>query len=134
MSKGFYSKVTRDVRVTVRPAFLSEQSSPSESHYVWAYHVTIENQGEETVQLLNRCWYITNANGETRTVKGPGVVGEQPVLESGEAFEYTSGAPLRTPSGFMRGSYEMATSDGGRFDAEIPAFSLDSPFAPKSIN
>ena len=134
MNEDSYSKVTDRIRVTVRPAFLNEQSSPSEGHYVWAYHVTIENQGQRTVQLLNRCWHITDARGVTRTVKGPGVVGEQPVLKAGDSFAYTSGAPLETPSGFMSGSYEMQDADGSRFEAEIPAFSLDSPFAPKSIN
>ncbi len=134
MTQAVYSKRTRDLRITVSPTFLAEQSSPSEQHYVWAYHVEIANEGEVTVQLMTRCWHITDARGQTRTVEGPGVVGEQPLLRSGETFSYTSGAPLQTPSGFMVGTYQMVTADGDRFDAEIPAFSLDSPFAPTSVN
>ena len=134
MSKAVYSKRTRDLLITVSPTFLDEQSSPSEGHYVWAYHVEIANEGAETLQLVSRCWHITDARGQTRTVQGPGVVGEQPVLRSGETFSYTSGAPLQTPSGFMVGTYRMVGSDGSQFDAEIPAFSLDSPFAPSSVN
>ncbi len=134
MSQAVYSKRTRNLRITVSPTFLAEQSSPSEQHYVWAYHVEIANEGEETVQLMTRCWHITDARGKTRTVQGPGVVGEQPVLRAGESFSYTSGAPLETPSGFMVGTYQMVTAEGEQFDAEIPAFSLDSPFAPLSVN
>jgi len=134
MSDDSYVKTTGPVRITVRPSFLEAQSDPEQGHYVWAYHVEIANVGQETLQLLSRCWHITDAGGETRTVRGPGVVGEQPVLKAGQTFTYSSGAPLKTASGFMVGSYEMATADGERFEAEIPAFSLDSPFAPKSIN
>lgn len=134
MSQPVYSKETRGVRITVSPIFLVEQSSPDEQHYVWAYHVEIANEGSSTVQLMTRCWHITDARGQTQTVRGPGVVGEQPTLHSGETFSYTSGAPLQTPSGFMVGSYEMATAEGERFDADIPAFSLDSPYAPSSVN
>ncbi len=89
--------------------------------------MTIENQGPETVQLLSRHWMISNARGELTEVKGPGVVGEQPVLEPGESFQYTSGAPLDTPSGMMGGAYQMETGSGERFDIEIPTFSLDRP-------
>jgi ApaG protein len=89
--------------------------------------VIIENQGKETVRLLNRHWMITNARGELTEVKGPGVVGEQPVLKPGESFEYTSGAPLDTPTGMMGGAYEMETDSGERFHIEIPTFSLDRP-------
>jgi ApaG protein len=89
--------------------------------------VTIENQGLETVQLLSRHWMISNARGELTEVKGPGVVGEQPVLEPGESYQYTSGAPLDTPSGMMGGAYQMETGSGERFDIEIPTFSLDRP-------
>lgn len=134
MSQPVYSKETRGVRITVSPTFLAEQSSPSEQHYVWAYHVEISNQGSATVQLMTRSWRITDARGETQRVDGPGVVGEQPVLRSGETFSYTSGCPLQTPSGFMVGSYRMVTAEGEAFDAEIPAFSLDSPYAPSSVN
>ncbi len=122
-----YSATTRDIRVTVKPSYLEDQSSPSDDHYVWAYHITIENVGSERVQLLNRHWRITDANGRVREVRGPGVVGEQPVLDPGESFEYTSGTPLATPSGIMVGRYEMKTGAGERFDVAVPAFSLDSP-------
>ena len=123
-----YSKITRDVRVTVRSFYLEDQSQPDESHYVWAYRVKIENQGREPVQLLRRTWQITDARGRTQHVHGAGVVGEQPLLEPGESFEYTSGTPLDTPSGFMVGAYHMVVpSSGENFDVAIPAFSLDSP-------
>ncbi len=123
-----YAKTTRGVRVTVRSFYLEDQSDPDEGHYVWAYRVKIENKGRETVQLLRRTWRITDARGRTQHVHGAGVIGEQPLLEPGESFEYTSGTPLDTPSGFMTGAYHMiATSSGETFDVQIPAFSLDSP-------
>ncbi|HEY4253375.1 MAG TPA: Co2+/Mg2+ efflux protein ApaG [Roseomonas sp.] len=125
-----FEETTRGVRVTVRAFYLADQSEPERGHYVWAYRVTIANQGGETVQLLHRTWLITDAQGRTQRVHGTGVVGEQPVLEAGESFEYTSGTPLSTPSGFMRGHYHMMVSASGEsFDAVIPAFSLDSPHA-----
>lgn len=123
-----YEKTTKHIRITVHPFYLEEQSSPSEEHYVWAYRVNIENQGDEPVQLLNRHWRITDKLGRLLEVKGAGVVGEQPVLEPGDSFEYTSGTPLPTPSGIMVGTYEMENASGLRFDVEIPAFSLDSPY------
>ena len=119
--------ITRGIAVSVEPTYLEANSSPGNSQYFWAYRVTIENQGRETVQLLNRHWMITNARGELTEVKGPGVVGEQPVLRPGESYEYTSGAPLNTPSGMMGGSYQMESESGERFDIEIPTFSLDGP-------
>ena len=123
-----FSEVTREVRVTVRAFFLADQSEPERSHYVWAYRVSIANEGRQTVQLLRRTWLITDARGRTQSVQGDGVVGEQPVLDPGESFEYTSGTPLSTPSGFMRGAYHMAVSATGEaFDVAIPVFSLDSP-------
>src|SRR5271169_6732803 len=122
-----YMAITRGIAVSVEPAYLEANSSPRNSQYFWAYHVTIENQGQETVQLLSRHWMITNARGELTEVKGPGVVGEQPVLKPGERFEYTSGAPLNTPSGMMGGAYQMESEGGERFDIEIPTFSLDRP-------
>ena len=123
-----YSKTTRDIRVSVRSSFLADQSRPDEGRFMWAYHIRIENLGREAVQLLRRTWHITDAHGRTQTVKGAGVIGQQPVLEPGEAFEYTSGTPLETPSGFMTGAYHMvATASGEAFDVAIPAFSLDSP-------
>jgi len=113
--------------VSVEPTYLGTRSSPNNSQYFWAYRVIIENQGTETVQLLSRHWMITNARGELSEVKGPGVVGEQPILKPGEGFEYTSGAPLNTPSGMMGGAYQMESESGERFDIEIPTFSLDCP-------
>ena len=122
-----YVANTRGVLVRVEPAYLEEKSSPGSSQYFWAYRVIIENQGPETVQLVSRHWMITNARGELTEVKGPGVVGKQPILKSGESFEYTSGAPLNTPSGMMGGAYQMESESGERFDIEIPTFSLDRP-------
>src|SRR5580698_4898757 len=122
-----YRAKTRGIGVSVEPTYLETRSSPRSSQYFWAYRVTIENQGRETVQLLSRHWMITNARGDLTEVKGPGVVGEQPVLEPGQSFEYTSGAPLNTPSGMMGGAYQMETASGERFDIEIPTFSLDCP-------
>ncbi len=129
-----YSAITRAIRVSVEPVFLDEQSSPSDDHYVWAYQVKIENDGEETVQLVNRHWRITDAQGRMQEVQGEGVVGEQPTMKPGQAFEYTSGTPLGTPSGIMMGSYEMETTAGERFDIDIPAFSLDSPYQARQLN
>jgi ApaG protein len=123
-----YAQTTRDVCVSVRAFFLADQSRPDESHFFWAYRVRIENRGRESVQLLRRTWQITDARGRTQHVNGAGVVGEQPLLEPGESFEYTSGTPLETPSGFMVGAYHMIVpSSGENFDVAIPAFSLDSP-------
>ncbi|MBB6143097.1 ApaG protein [Silvibacterium bohemicum] len=113
--------------MSVEPTYLETRSSPASSQYFWAYRVIIENQGSETVHLLSRHWMITNARGELTEVKGLGVVGEQPVLKPGESFEYTSGAPLDTPSGMMGGAYQMQIDNGECFDIEIPTFSLDRP-------
>ena len=129
-----YEKTTHSITITVQPFYLDEQSEPDEERYVWAYKVNIENAGTKTVQLLNRHWRITDKRGRLQEVQGPGVVGEQPVLNPGDSFEYTSGTPLPTPSGIMVGSYEMESSDGDRFDVEIPAFSLDSPYDSASVN
>lgn len=129
-----YCKTTRSIRITVDPMYLEDQSAPAENHFVWAYHVRIENEGSETVQLRTRYWRITDSFGRVQEVRGPGVVGEQPVLEPGEAFEYTSGTPLAAPSGIMVGSYRMETGRGETFDADIPAFSLDSPHQPRQLN
>ena len=122
-----YIKTTRHIKVTVIPTYLPQQSDPLQFHYVWAYTVQLENLGAETVQLLNRYWHITDAQGSVQEVRGVGVVGEQPVMKPGDSFQYTSGAALKTHSGLMRGSYEMTTQDGELFSVEIPAFSLDSP-------
>lgn len=129
-----YDATTESIRVSVKPIYLEDQSSPIENHYVWAYQIRIENLGDETVQLLNRHWRITDSRGRMQEVKGAGVVGEQPILSPGESYEYTSGTPLPTPSGIMVGTYEMQSVDGRRFDVAIPAFSLDSPHEPVRLN
>jgi len=120
---------TRGVRVAVQTAYVPERSSPSDSQYFFAYRIRISNLGEETVQLLSRHWVISDGEGNEEHVRGPGVVGEQPVLEPGEAFEYTSFCPLRTPIGSMHGTYRMVTAGGSAFDAEIAPFSLAVPNA-----
>ncbi len=122
-----YAETTSAITITVEPYYLDEQSEPTESHFVWAYHVRIENNGKKTVKLMTRHWRITDSLGNVQEVRGDGVIGEQPVLMPGESFEYTSGTPLGTPSGIMAGSYQMETDDGKSFDVTIPAFSLDSP-------
>lgn len=132
--KQGYSATTADINVSVRPIFLEDQSSPTDNHFVWAYHVRIENRGAATVQLRNRHWVITDAIGRVQEVRGAGVVGEQPVLKPGESFEYTSGTPLPTPSGIMAGTYQMERENGERFDVAIPAFSLDSPHQAMRLN
>lgn len=122
-----YSKTTRNITVTVFPSYLPDHSDPIGSHYVWAYFIRLENEGEETAQLINRYWHITDATGIVQEVRGAGVVGEQPKLEPGDEYHYTSGVSLSTTSGIMQGHYEMEAEDGERFTIEIPAFSLDSP-------
>lgn len=129
-----YDHKTGDILVSVEPQYLDDQSTPEDGHFVWAYSVKIENHGDETVQLLNRYWRITDGFGSTREVRGTGVVGEQPFLKPGQTYEYTSGAPLTTPSGIMVGSYEMQDDAGRVFDVAIPAFSLDSPHDSGKVN
>jgi ApaG protein len=129
-----YQETTRAITVTVAPTYLDDQSSPEDSHFVWKYHVRIENGGPETVQLRNRYWRITDSLGRVQEVRGAGVVGEQPILQPGEAFEYTSGTPLKTPSGIMVGTYQMQTEEGDLFVVEIPAFSLDLPDVRRVLN
>ncbi|MGH7076548.1 MAG: Co2+/Mg2+ efflux protein ApaG [Acetobacteraceae bacterium] len=132
---GDYSKTTRGIRVIVRPFYLEDQSEPETNHFVWAYRVKIENRGDVAVQLLRRTWRITDAHGRVQHVHGAGVVGEQPMLEPGEAFEYTSGTPLETPTGFMTGAYHMMiTASGEPFDVAIPTFSLDSPHQDRRVH
>jgi ApaG protein len=129
-----YRATTRKIQVSVTPEYSSERSSPEEDEYFWSYTIEILNLGEEAVQLLSRHWKITDANGRTEEVKGPGVVGKQPLLRAGERFEYTSGVPLKTPSGLMSGTYQMVTEDGDDFEAQVPAFSLDSPSARRVMH
>jgi ApaG protein len=133
-AQGKYRAVTRDIEVTAAPRFVPDRSSPENNYYFWAYTITIVNRGAETVQLKTRHWRITDAHGRLQEVRGAGVVGEQPVLKPGEEFEYTSGVPLHTPSGFMVGTYGMVTEGGAGFDIAIPAFSLDSSYAVRTIN
>lgn len=129
-----YSALTRSIKVTVTPRFVAERSSPDNGHFFWAYTVEISNLGDATVQLKTRHWRITDAQGRKQEVRGAGVVGEEPVLKPGESYEYTSGVPLPTASGFMAGTYGMMTDGGDRFEIEIPAFSLDSPNAARTLN
>ena len=129
-----YQSVTRNIEVTVKPEYLADRSSPATGEYFWAYTIEITNRGTETVQLRTRHWRITDAQGRLQEVRGAGVVGEEPVLKPGENFEYTSGVPLPTPSGFMTGTYGMVTAAGEEFDIDIPAFSLDAPERERTIN
>ena len=129
-----YEKTTARVRVRVRPEYLEDHSDPSEGRYFWAYHIEIANEGDSTVQLVSRYWRITDALGRAEEVRGPGVVGKQPVLKPGESFSYSSGAPLPTASGFMTGRYQMVRDNGEGFEIDIPAFSLDSPWSSESIH
>ena len=129
-----YRAVTRQIEVMVEPSFLPERSSIEKQQYFWAYTVAIVNKGPETVQLKTRHWIITDGSGRSQEVRGEGVVGEQPILGPGERFEYTSGVPLPTSSGFMTGRYQMVTEDGAAFEIDIPLFSLDSPDARRTIN
>ena len=129
-----YTAVTRDIQITVMPQFVAERSEPEEGQFFWAYTIEITNLGRESVQLTARHWIITDANGVVEEVQGPGVVGEQPVIPPGESFRYTSGCPLTTPSGIMVGTYRMLDASGRPFDVDIPAFSLDSPFAKRVLN
>lgn len=131
---GMYEIVTNGIKVSVEPAYLEDQSDPDARHYVWAYTVRIDNHSAQAVCLRSRHWKITDAAGRTEEVIGDGVVGEQPVIPPGENFEYTSGAPLTTPSGLMVGKYQMETSQGDSFDVEIPAFSLDSPYENRQVH
>ena len=133
-SSEMYRAVTRDIEVTVSPRFLSDRSAPDKGQFFWAYTIEISNNGGETVQLKTRYWHITDAMGRVQEVRGAGVVGETPTLEPGESFEYTSGVPLPTPSGFMTGTYGMETEGGEGFDIEIPAFSLDSAQSKPTLN
>ena len=120
---------TRGIRIQVTSTYLSERSSPREDQYLFAYHVHISNVGTETAQLVSREWIITSAEGEVERVKGPGVVGEQPVLQPGGSFEYTSYCPLKTAVGSMQGSYQMVTANGEQFDAQIAPFTLAATHA-----
>src|SRR5262245_45361156 len=133
-SEAGYRAETRHIEVKVIPRFLPERSSPENGYFFWAYTITLTNLGSETVQLKTRHWRITDAQGRLQEVRGPGVVGEQPVLKPGENFEYTSGVPLPTSSGLLTGTYGLVTAAGEEFDIDIPAFSLDAPERERTIN
>jgi len=120
--------VTRGVRVQVQSEYAPERSEPGKNQWFFLYTVTITNESPETVQLLTRHWIITNGTGHVDEVRGPGVVGKQPILKSGESFEYTSGCPLTTPSGLMEGTYQMITEAGERFDAKVAPFTLSEHY------
>lgn len=123
-----FTAQTGDIVVNVRPFWVDDHSAPDEHRYVWLYHVIIENNGDENIQLLSRSWVITDDRGEQERVHGEGVVGEQPIIAPKASYQYTSGAELKTPSGFMEGVFHMiAPASEYRFDVAVPAFSLDSP-------
>lgn len=132
--KGFFphEATTRGVTVRVAVSFLPEQSELEKGRWFWAYHVRVENEGSLAVQLLTRHWVITDGRGFRQEVEGEGVVGEQPMIEPGDAFDYVSGCPLATPTGAMEGSYRMIRADGTSFDAEIPRFPLVGPAVGES--
>ena len=129
-----YSKITDHIKVSVFPAYLEDESCPEDNEYIWSYTVQVENMRSDKVQLVSRYWNITDANGRIQEVEGQGVVGEHPELEPGQAFQYTSGTVLKAPSGIMVGNYEMESESGKRFNIDIPAFSLDSPYEMVQLN
>jgi ApaG protein len=129
-----YEAVTHQVKVTVEPTFDPERSDPDERRYFWRYAIEIVNLGDKPVTLTERHWRITDANGRQQEVRGPGVVGEQPTIEPGRSFKYTSGCPLTTSSGLMVGEYQMVDRNGRSFEVSIPAFSLDYPDAKRVLN
>lgn len=133
VSRHRYEETTGKIRIAVEPDFLDEQSEPEQGRFLWAYHITIENRGEIAVQLLSRYWRITDARGRVREVRGDGVVGEQPTIAPGSAFEYTSGAPLETSCGFMTGKYQMCDASGKSFEVSIPTFALESPYEKQRV-
>lgn len=129
-----YEATTHAIRVTADPAFSPERSDEETRQFVWTYTITIANESDMPVQLLTRHWCITDAQGRVQEVRGPGVVGQQPIIAPGESFRYTSACPLTTPSGFMSGSYRCVDENGRSFDVDIPAFSLDSPHLRRVVN
>ncbi|MES0879936.1 Co2+/Mg2+ efflux protein ApaG [Roseibium sp. SCP14] len=131
---GSYSATTDGIEVSVEPFYLDDESKPEESEFIWAYMVEIHNGTTEPVQLKSRYWQITDGLGRSEIVSGEGVVGEQPVIEPGETYEYSSHCPLSTDNGIMAGSYSMERPDGTLFEVMIPAFSLDLPDAIRSLN
>lgn len=131
---GQYRSTTNGIEVAVEPFYLDDESDPEKNYYVWAYMIVITNESDASVQLRTRYWKIMDSLGRVEEVSGEGVVGEEPVIEPGESYEYSSGCPLPTDSGFMQGSYTMEREDGSTFDVAIPAFSLDLPDEIRSLN
>ena len=129
-----YNSITSDISVSVLPVYIDERSNPDHGQYFWAYRVVVENKSQQIVQLVSRYWHITDDKGHVEEISGPGVVGEQPILKPGDAFEYTSGCPLETSSGIMTGHYMMKIQDGETIKVAIPAFSLDLPDADPIFN
>ena len=129
-----YRALTHDIEITVEPFYLEEQSEPDENRFVWGYRIVIVNHSDDTVQLRDRYWRITDAVGQVDEISGEGVVGEQPILAPGDQFEYSSGCPLDTSSGMMVGQYRMERPDGESFMVDIPAFSLDVPGMARTLN
>lgn len=129
-----YRAVTRKIEVVVEPFYLEEESDPVENRYIFGYRITILNNSEGTIQLRSRYWQITDGYGQIEEISGPGVVGEQPILEPGDSFQYSSGCPLTTASGVMVGRYQMEDENGGEFEVDIPAFSLDMPDQARTLN
>jgi len=129
-----YTAETNGILIRVRPSYLAGQSDPDEGRWVWAYQIEIVNLSGSTVQLMARRWTITDGHGHVEEVRGPGVVGEQPVIEPGDSYAYASGCPLTTPSGSMVGAYFMQDAEGRMFEAAIPAFSLDVPDSRRVLN
>lgn len=131
---GLFEQRTKDVIVRVEPEYLAEQSSPSDSRFIWAYTVEIDNQSDDDLRVTGRYWHIADSRGQVQEVRGQGVVGEKPVVRAGEQFRYTSGAPLSAPSGMMSGSYRVEPEHGEAYDIDIPVFVLDSPFEGTMFN
>lgn len=120
--------VTRGIRVLVQSEYAADKSRPVQNEWFFLYTVTITNEGAEPVQLVTRHWVITDGTGHVEEVRGPGVVGQQPTLQPGESFTYTSGCPLTTPFGVMEGTYQMVAASGERFDAKVAPFTLSEPY------
>tara|TARA_B100001093_G_scaffold446059_1_gene450042 strand:+ start:1314 stop:1706 length:393 start_codon:yes stop_codon:yes gene_type:complete len=129
-----YKQISNSIEISVTPEYLDEQSIPEEYYYVWAYHITIQNLGLRPVTLKSRYWEIVDSNGKKQVVEGEGVIGKQPTIKPGERFSYSSGTPLNSTSGIMKGNYKMLSDDGQEFLAKIPSFSLDLPLRNKKLN
>lgn len=134
MAHHVYECRTGDVIVRVEPDYLAEESDPKDERYVWAYTVEIINKSDKVLQIVEREWNIADSRGRNKCVRGQGVVGEKPVLQPGDVFRYTSGAPLNAPSGMMHGLYRLQDEEGEKFDIDIPPFILDSPYESGLLN